>query len=682
MFVLKKFSYIYRNFLKRFLGLFSILWLLIVTVTILQYKAFTIKATDYKDKNFAAYYKNLDDVVAKNNEKEKILNFLSDININPNTAEITITDNFSMNVLHKEVKHGLIINIPLSYKIKKSFGKLYKYHFKVLGVKIDNKPVPYKVSRIGYGVKIKIGDPNKIIPIGIHNFTLKYSVDRVLSMPKYANGQIEFYWNVNFTGFAINNLKARVHLFNGLDKNQIKYKVYTGNYGSTKASYMAFFKDNMLIFESTKPLDKLDYFTIAVLFPKGSIKNVKYTLIDQMKDNAGLFLSIVLLGVGIFIGIKFWQKVGKDPELGTIMPLFKPPKGLDVVHLRYLARLIVQVVDSKSLVAVLVQLAVKGFIKIKEAEKGKFELELIKMPNQDTWEYELLNVLFGDNKILAFYKEDKLILRKKILKALSILRKHVDTKKYFNNNFSTTIKLWLILYALFFISVLIAYFNYEITLAGLIALTSTGLMLNVVFVTSTIFLVNALEERFPYSWVVFGIVFAGIVNIFSGPFPWNVIFFFYTLVVYIFARLMPTFTKLGIQKKKEALGFKMFLEASEKDILNFLTPKELTPELFEKYLPYAIALGVENKWANKFKKVLSNLTKEEQENLTNWYVVSYNNSLYNFDINSLTNNLSSGLVKTLNTARTVEVSSSGGISGGFSGGFAGGGAGGGSASGW
>ena len=52
-------------------------------------------------------------------------------------------------------------------------------------------------------------------------------------------------------------------------------------------------------------------------------------------------------------------------------------------------------------------------------------------------------------------------------------------------------------------------------------------------------------------------------------------------------------------------GFKQYLSVAEEDRLEYLNPPKKTPELFEKFLPYAIALDVENSWAKKFTGVLA-----------------------------------------------------------------------------
>ena len=72
----------------------------------------------------------------------------------------------------------------------------------------------------------------------------------------------------------------------------------------------------------------------------------------------------------------------------------------------------------------------------------------------------------------------------------------------------------------------------------------------------------------------------------------------------LFYRLLkaPTLTGRKILDKIE--GFKMYLSIAEKDRLNLLNPPERTPELFEKYLPYAFALDVEQLWSEQFSDVL------------------------------------------------------------------------------
>ena len=52
-------------------------------------------------------------------------------------------------------------------------------------------------------------------------------------------------------------------------------------------------------------------------------------------------------------------------------------------------------------------------------------------------------------------------------------------------------------------------------------------------------------------------------------------------------------------------GFRLYLSTAEEERLKVLHPPEKTPELFERYLPYALALDCENEWNAKFAAVLA-----------------------------------------------------------------------------
>ena len=64
-------------------------------------------------------------------------------------------------------------------------------------------------------------------------------------------------------------------------------------------------------------------------------------------------------------------------------------------------------------------------------------------------------------------------------------------------------------------------------------------------------------------------------------------------------------TREGRAVLDRIMGFRQYLSITERDRLDRLTAPEDTPELFERYLPYAIALGVENRWADRFSGVLA-----------------------------------------------------------------------------
>jgi len=75
----------------------------------------------------------------------------------------------------------------------------------------------------------------------------------------------------------------------------------------------------------------------------------------------------------------------------------------------------------------------------------------------------------------------------------------------------------------------------------------------------------------------------------------NILFFF----------LLKRPTLAGRSLMDEIEGFRMYLGVAEEKRLNLLNPPERTPELFERFLPYALALDVENEWSERFTAVLA-----------------------------------------------------------------------------
>ncbi|MEC8336863.1 MAG: DUF2207 domain-containing protein, partial [Planctomycetota bacterium] len=144
---------------------------------------------------------------------------------------------------------------------------------------------------------------------------------------------------------------------------------------------------------------------------------------------------------------------------------------------------------------------------------------------------------------------------------------------------------------------------------------------------------------------------------------------------WIFWRLIKQPTEKGRGVMDAIEGFRMYLGPVEGDLLETLNPPEKTPALFEKMLPYALALGVENSWAERFVEVLQVAAADPSSTYQPvWYVGTRwdDNSLGSFS-----SDLSSSLSSAISSSSTAPGSSSGSSGGGFSGGGGGGGGGGG-----
>jgi uncharacterized membrane protein len=134
----------------------------------------------------------------------------------------------------------------------------------------------------------------------------------------------------------------------------------------------------------------------------------------------------------------------------------------------------------------------------------------------------------------------------------------------------------------------------------------------------------------------------------------------------------PTIQGRGVLDR--IAGFRQYLSIAERERLDRMTAPEDTPEIFERYLPYAIALGVENRWADRFRDVLAAASVQGQSQGFAWYSGSGNPW---DDTGSFVDDVGSSLASTVSSASTAPGSSSGSGGGGSSGGGGGGGGGGG-----
>jgi hypothetical protein len=152
----------------------------------------------------------------------------------------------------------------------------------------------------------------------------------------------------------------------------------------------------------------------------------------------------------------------------------------------------------------------------------------------------------------------------------------------------------------------------------------------------------------------------------------GIVLMFITFIIFAVSMRRPT--GIGRNLLDEVLGFREYLEIAEKEEKNLRNPPEKTPQLFESFLPFALALGVEQAWAEKFSDILARLQGKDASGYhPAWYSGKWNSS----NVGSNMSRLSGGLSSAISASASPPGSSSGGGGGGSSGGGGGGGGGGG-----
>ena len=137
------------------------------------------------------------------------------------------------------------------------------------------------------------------------------------------------------------------------------------------------------------------------------------------------------------------------------------------------------------------------------------------------------------------------------------------------------------------------------------------------------------------------------------------------LIVFGFGWFMSARTVTGARELEKLLGFKDFLEHVESDRFNRMIK---TPEMFEKFLPFAMALGCEKNWSNAFQGIYTQPPE--------WYRGgAYGGGFYPMAFVSNLNTLSSQAGSIMSSSPTSSGSSGFGGGGGSGGGGGGGGGG-------
>jgi uncharacterized membrane protein len=210
--------------------------------------------------------------------------------------------------------------------------------------------------------------------------------------------------------------------------------------------------------------------------------------------------------------------------------------------------------DILDVTSTVIDLAVRGFLKIEEIESTRFiffsdrDYKLIKLkdPGENelkTHESEVFSGLFGAGKGMVMISELKDNFYKVLPPIKKALYQELISSRYFSSN--------------------------PENIRGIFKWIGIGIIVVSMFL-------------FQFWGVKLSIVLSG-------------------LFVLIFSRFMPRKTKKGSLAKEELLGFREFIERAEKDRIEKLAKDD--PTLFDRVLPYALVFNLGDRWADAFKDI-------------------------------------------------------------------------------
>jgi uncharacterized membrane protein YgcG len=546
----------------------------------------------------------------------RIQNFESLVTVNPNgTIDVseTITANFSGEW------HGIYRTIPIEYST--SQGLNYTLFLSdVIATDDSGNRLKLEISRQGPNEQFKIYIPDAVN--ATRTVVLHY---HVLDGLRFFPDHDELYWNVTGNSWDVPLQAASAEIDLPAGVTGIRTLAFTGAYGSNSQDADVQVNASQIRVKSRHSLRFHEGLTAVIGWDKGLVHEP--TALDlfflYLRSNWVLILPFLAFGIMFWL----WWTRGRDPRRQPISVQYEPPDQLTPGEV---GTLVDNSANMRDITATIVDLAVKGYYVIEQAERdqmlgllhSKEYIFHLKKPATE-WqsarphELEMLTALF-DGGARDTVK-------------MSELQNHfyVHLPRIRDNLFDALVTDGYYLHRPD--RVRAAYIVGGVVLAIFLAVVGAN--------------ISGAMGIAPLSAIIAGVA--------SG------------IIVCAFGWFMPARTVTGARTLEKVLGFEDFLGRVEGDRLDRIVK---TPELFEKFLPYAMALQVEKKWVQAF----SNISMQPPS----WYQGPYGGGFYPYllvnDLNVMSHSAGSAFASAPRSS-----SGSSGFGGGGGGGFSGGGFGGG-----
>ena len=542
---------------------------------------------------------------------------------------------------NNEIIRGIVRTFPLYYINK--YKLFQNTTFSLKEVLKDGKKEDYHTKKEKNGVVLYIGNQNVILPKGRYTYSITYETDHQL---KLLSDYDELYWNVTGNGWSFRIDSARCNILLPKGAAVVSNKCYTGQQGSANEDCV-FSAGNsgdstQIIFKSSKPLLPYQGITIATSWSRGLVKRsgtwqrVRYYI---WNNKAVFFLPLAAIFSAIFCFF-FWWRYGRDPKKGAVYPQFEPPAGYSPAALGYIYY---QKHNRQLTAATIVDAAVRNKIKIDVEREGR-----IFKHN----EYHIKQSGKPGRAPVSRYEEFESEVE-------DLIDSIIEKGKYNSNlgDLDTAVKTY-------------CEKNYKNKDGGF-KKGYRGMFARNTSYTSLPALVCIIAGGWGF--------FDGLIKALMLKNFWQLAYFaggwiLCTQVLRIFSKLLSAYSPDGRKLMDTIEGFRMFLSTADEKRFDLMNPPKKSLELFEKYLPFAIALGCEIEWGQKFEEIINTA-------YSGGTAASSFSQNFSRDNESFSSSFTSSFSGAISSASSPPSSSSDGGSS-FGGGSSGGGGGGGGGGGW
>jgi uncharacterized membrane protein len=518
--------------------------------------------------------------------------------------------------------HGLYRTIPVEYVTPQ--GLNYTLFLDVKRVTdASGRALKYESSHERHYRKLKIYVPNA--DNTTQNISIQYSVSDAL---RFFDDHDELYWNVTGDEWDIPIQAASARIILPENTTNIRANVFTGAYRSRAQNADAEIVGNGVEVHTREPLRLHEGLTVAVAFDKGFVQEPTPAsrLALFLRSNWPLGIPFATFVVMLYL----WWTRGRDPRLRPITAQYEPPNQLTPGEV---GTLVDNSADMRDITASIVDLAVRGYIAIEEHQKDRMlglmhdkDYNFIVQKDRGEWsklkphEQTLLEGLFTAGTVGESVPMSS--LENHFYTNLPTIKSDIFSSLVADGYYTTRPD-----------SVRSAYIGAGVIVGFLIVFGGVKIASN--------------QGTAPLAFIIAGIL--------TGA------------VVCAIGWFMPAHTEQGTRALEGVLGFEDFLVHVESDRFNRMIK---TPEMFEKFLPFAMALGVEKNWSRAFQGIL---TQPPQWYRGSSYGPNFYPMMFTNDMSSMSSRASSVMASAPRSSGGSGFSGGGGSSGG---GFGGGGGGG------
>ncbi len=536
---------------------------------------------------------------------ERILDYFSDVKVEQN-GDLLVTETIKVRAEGREIKRGLLRDFPTSYQNRN--GTTTRVGFDVLGVKRDGYSEPYSTKSLSNGVRIQIGSGDVMLNPGEFTYEIRYRTTRQVGFFEKFD---ELYWNATGSSwtFPIDRARARITLPSPVEI--LQEASYTGAQGSTANNARVTNKaPGTITFETTSPLGAEQGLTVAAGWAKGLIappSNVEAALLF-IQDN---LVFVVAVGGFVLLALYYLHAARKTRRRSApvVVPLYEAPDGLTAPAVRYITR---QAYDKRAFVVGILELISVRAMRMQSSDKG---VQFIRLHDKSNGFH--LNPPLGSMLAKLFRKDDK-FLRDDVTSGSRFVNAEQTLEKTLEKDYESRlfakhrpmatrgVFLWLLYVA----ACLGAAWWRNPQNAGYLAVAMPFSIPAILAFTA---LYGAMR-RGTASWKM-----ALFVIFFMGPFLAGGMavlltsakpFGFGALPTLLPLMLLPVvvraytflrgYTEEGYRVMDQINGLKQYLTLAEGPRLQALSTPEEKLGVFEKCLPYAVALDVGKVWAAAF----------------------------------------------------------------------------------